>query len=229
MKSEPIVLLSPVATDPTQPIVSTPQQPKSEDTDCLVTMATDPTHIITDAMSKEEGRGGEGEDWDDDGIEEMLQNEDALKMFDSICQENEEEKHKPTNKQPSNEVIEIMDNENEEKWRRGFDPEYRDEDGDIEIYYDYSPTEDLKLLGDPWGYSQYSNNSTGPEFNGEESSNEDEENDVFVVETDKGNIIYLTLLFNIIIVLSLLGDVPPPSRDHIDKLKDSFGHSNFKP
>ena len=166
--------------------------------DCLVTMATDPTHIITDATSKEEGRGGEGEDWDDDGIEEMLQNEDALKMFDSICQENEEEKHKPTNKQPNNEVIEIMDNENEEKWRRGFDPEYRDEDGDIEIYYDYSPTEDLKLLGDPWGYSQYSNNSTGPEFNEEESSNEEEENDVFVIETDKGNIIYLTLLFNII-------------------------------
>lgn len=186
VKSEPIVLLSPVATDPAQPIVSTPQQPKSEDTDCLVTMATDPTHIIADATSKEEGRGGEGEDWDDNGIEEMLQNEDALKMFDSICQENEEEKHKPTNKQPSNEVIEIMDNEDEEKWRRGFDPEYRDEDGDIEIYYDYSPTEDLKLLGDPWGYSQYSTNSTGPEFNEEESSNEEEENDVFVVETDKG-------------------------------------------
>ncbi|XP_019863793.1 PREDICTED: Werner syndrome ATP-dependent helicase homolog [Amphimedon queenslandica] len=24
-------------------------------------------------------------------------------------------------------------------------------------------------------------------------------------------------------------DIPPPTKDHVDKLKESFGHSNFKP
>ena len=64
----------------------------------LVTTETDPTHstltITTSQEHLNETTGTRGEDegiddWDDCGLEEMLQNEEASKLFDSICLEQE--------------------------------------------------------------------------------------------------------------------------------------------
>ena len=66
----------------------------------LVTMETDPSHNTPTVTKPQEhlnettGTRGEDEDegiddWDDCGLEEMLQNEEASKLFDSICLEQE--------------------------------------------------------------------------------------------------------------------------------------------
>ena len=76
----------------------------------LVTIETDPAHHTPTITTSQDhfnnttgtrrGGGGEGgeevigedegiDDWDDCGLEEMLQNEEASKLFDSICLEQE--------------------------------------------------------------------------------------------------------------------------------------------
>ena len=64
----------------------------------LVTTETDPSHSTSTITKPQEhlnettGTRGEDEgidDWDDCGLEEMLQNEEASKLFDSICLEQE--------------------------------------------------------------------------------------------------------------------------------------------
>ncbi|XP_019857744.1 PREDICTED: uncharacterized protein LOC109586018 [Amphimedon queenslandica] len=139
----------------------------------LVTIETDPSHHIPTITTPQEhlkdstGTRGGGEqdegideeegvdDWDDCGLEEMLQNEEASKLFESICLEQE------TNQTNSS-----------------------------------------------------SSTDTDGQWIGEET-------DCMIIDNEGGS-------------MSTGGDdqytdIPPPSKDHVDKLKESFGHSNFKP